>query len=74
MEKLNLVLKFKLIGEGQCHVRGAASIKIDGRGDVTVYERPGDAGEVIDSERLQSLWIQPVLCAGHSLPTAALVC
>jgi hypothetical protein len=60
MENLNLVLKFKLAGDGNCHIRGAARIKVDGQGGLTVYDAGGEPAEKIDLTKLQSMSIQGV--------------
>lgn len=60
MENLNLVLKFKLAGDGQLQVKGAARIKVDGKGGLMLYDPQGGAAETIDLGQLRSLCIQPV--------------
>jgi hypothetical protein len=60
MENLNLVLKFKLAGDGNCHIRGAARIRLDGQGGLTVFDAGGQPAEKIDLTKLQSISIQQV--------------
>jgi hypothetical protein len=43
MDNLNLVVKFMLAGDAQLHVKGAARIKVDGRGGLLLYGAQGGA-------------------------------
>ncbi len=65
MEKLNLVLKFKLTGDRRLHVKGAARIKVGGSG-VMFYDAETGVAEKIDLGRLQSFCIHPVSGAGQT--------
>ena len=66
MENLNLVLKFKMAGDGASCIRGAARIKLDGRGGLTLYDAPNAAAEKIDLANLQSLSIRFLDCVGKA--------
>ena len=57
MKNLNLILKFKLAGDGQFHVKGAARMKVDGSGGLTVYDSESGCAETIDLCSLRSLSI-----------------
>jgi hypothetical protein len=60
MDDLNLILKFKLAGDDHLHVKGAARIKVDGRGALMLYNTQSRAVETIDIRALQSFSIQQV--------------
>lgn len=60
MKDLNLVLMFRLSGEGQMRVKGASRIKLDGRGGLMVYDSENGAAETYDLENVQSFSIQPM--------------
>ncbi len=60
MKDLNLVLMFRLSGEGQLRVKGASRIKLDGRGGLMVYDSENGAAETYDLESMQSFSIQPM--------------
>jgi len=60
MKDLNLVLMFRLSGEGQMRVKGASRIKLDGRGGLMVYDAENGAAETFDLQNLQSFSIQPM--------------
>jgi hypothetical protein len=66
MEKIRLILKFTVAGEGDCRVRGAARITVDGHGGLTVHEPGSGAVERIELARLQTLSIQPITGAGRA--------
>ncbi len=70
MNNLNLVLKFKLAGDGNLHVKGAARISLDGHGGLMLFDTQGGAAETIDLRNLQSLSIQQVNPA-HVSPAVA---
>jgi hypothetical protein len=59
MRNLNLVLRYKLAGDSRFHVRGAGRIKVDGRGDLVLYDPQGAPAEAIEVGQLQSLSIHP---------------
>ena len=63
MENLNLVVKFKLSNDCELHVKGAARIKVDGRGGLMVFDAENGTAETIDLRKLQSFSIQPVIGA-----------
>jgi len=58
MENLNLLLNLRMAGGSDCCIRGAARIKVDGRGGLTVYDADSTTAEKIDLADLQSLSIQ----------------
>lgn len=60
MNNLNLILKFKLAGDDHLHVKGAARIKVDGRGALMLYNAQSRAVETIDLRTLRSFSIQQV--------------
>ena len=64
-ENLNLVLKFRLAGNSQLHVKAAARIKIDGRGGLVFYDAQSGAMETIELGRLRSFCIQPMAGCGE---------
>jgi len=66
----NLVVTFKLFNECKSHVKGAASIKIDGRGSVFLYDSLGSVPERIELRSLQSFSIES--CSGLSPAMTAL--
>jgi hypothetical protein len=70
MNKLNLILKFKLAGDGHFHVKGAARIRVDGRGGLMLYGTQSGAVETIDLQALRSLSIQQVSPARVHLAVA----
>jgi outer membrane lipoprotein-sorting protein len=57
MDNLNLVLNFRMAGEKESSVRGAARIKLDGHG-VTVYDPETASAEKIQLDDVQSLSIR----------------
>jgi len=65
-EDVNLFLSFKLAGQSKSSVRGAARIKIDGRGGLTVYSAESGLAERIDLAELQSFSIYSLGCAGKA--------
>ena len=60
MGNQNLILKFKLAGDDRFHVKGAARIKVDGRGAMLLYNKQNRAVETIDLRALRSFCIQQV--------------
>lgn len=54
MNHINLVLKFKLSGEGELQIKGVARIKIDGRGGLIFYEVHTGEIQTIEVGRLDS--------------------
>jgi len=60
MKDLNLVLMFRLSGEGQMRVKGASRIKLDGRGGLMVYDSENGSTETFDLQNMQSFSIQPM--------------
>ena len=71
MTSTNLVLTFMLSGDSRVHVRGAARIKVDGRGGLTVFDAEKGGTEVVNLGRLRSLTIQSA--AGLSSLSAAVI-
>ena len=60
MDNLNLVVKFMLAADGLMQVKGAARIKVDGRGGLLLYDAQGGSVETIQLGALQSLCLHPV--------------
>jgi hypothetical protein len=60
MDNLNLVVKFMLAADGLVQVKGAARIKVDGRGALHLYDAQGGSVETIELGALQSLRLHPV--------------
>ena len=58
MTPTNLVLTFTLAGDSRVHVRGAARIKVDGRGGLTLFDQEKGCSELVSLSRLRSLTIQ----------------
>jgi hypothetical protein len=58
MPPTNLVLTFTLAGDSRVHIRGAARIKLDGRGGLTVFGAKNGCPELVSLGRLRSLTIQ----------------
>jgi hypothetical protein len=53
----NLVLTFSLAGDERLHVRGAARIKVDGRG-LTLFDAEKGSSETVHLGSVRSLLIQ----------------
>ena len=53
----NLVLKFTMTGDQTVHVRGAARIRVDGRG-LTLFNAENGSSEIVRLGSVQSLVIQ----------------
>jgi len=70
MTSPNLVVTFTLAGDSRIHVRGAARIKVDGRGGLTLIDT-GQGNESVSLGCLQSLTIQAV--PGMGAPWPALI-
>jgi hypothetical protein len=68
MKDQNLVLMFRLAGEGQLRVKEASRIKLDGRGGLMVYSENGPA-ETYSLQNVQSFAIQPMKSVSY-LPAA----
>jgi hypothetical protein len=62
MDNLNLVLKFRVAGESVLRVKGAARIKVDGRGGLMVYDAQSGDAETIDLQSLRAFSIQSLDC------------
>jgi hypothetical protein len=60
MDNLNLVVKFMLAADGLLQVKGAARIKVDGRGGLLLYDAQNGSVETIQLDALQSLCLHPV--------------
>ena len=54
MDRLNLVLKFRLAGDDHFQIKGAARMKVDGRGGLTFYDVQSGSTERIELRQLQS--------------------
>jgi hypothetical protein len=68
MKDLNLVVMFRLSGEGDMRVKGASRIKLDGRGGLMVFSENGTA-ETYALQNVQSFSIQPMKSVSY-LPAA----
>ena len=68
MDNLNLVLKFRLTGDDQFQIKGAARITVDGRGGVMFHDVQSGKTERIEVGRLQSF---SILSVNHAMPQAA---
>jgi hypothetical protein len=71
MNPTNLVLTFTLTGDSRVHVRGAARIKVDGRGGLTLFDSEKGCMERVSLERLRTLTIETV--PGMSAQPAGMV-
>jgi len=61
MQNLILLVKFKLSNDRTVHVKGAARIKVDGRGSLMLYDCERGIAETIDLRKLHSFSIQPLI-------------
>ena len=53
----NLVVTFTVAGDSRVHVRGAARIKVDGRGGLTFFDSEKGSQELVSLGCIQSLTI-----------------
>jgi hypothetical protein len=60
MTSPNLVVTFTLAGDSRVHIRGAARIKVDGRGGLTLIDAEKGSSELVSLVCLRSLTIQAV--------------
>ena len=60
----NLVVTFTVAGDSRVHVRGAARIKVDGRGGLTLFDSEKGSPELVSLGSIQSFTI----CSLTSLP------
>ena len=67
----NLVLTFTLTGDSRVHVKGAARIKVDGRGGLTLFDVEEGRSEIVSLGRLRSLTIESV--SGMSAQPAGMI-
>jgi hypothetical protein len=58
----NLVVMFTVAGDSRLHVKGAARIKLDGRGGLTLYDADNGQVECVTLGCLESLTIRT--CTG----------
>jgi hypothetical protein len=65
---LNLVLKFKLAGDSELHVKGARRIKVDGHGGLVFQNAETGSVETINLQELRSFCIRPVNGSGWLSP------
>jgi hypothetical protein len=68
---LSLVLKFKLAGDSEFHVKGARRIKVDGHGGLIFQNAETGTLETINLQELRSFWIRPVIGSDWSTPLPA---
>jgi hypothetical protein len=66
-DSLNLILKFQLAGDARLHVKGAARMKLDGRGGLAFYDAETGTIERIELRDLQSFCVQQVVGAGQGM-------
>ena len=55
-----LVLKFQKADESELQVRGAARIRMDGRGNLTIYDADSGAAETVQMSQIHQLSIEPL--------------
>ena len=55
VERINLVLKFRLAGDDQTYIKGVARIKVDGRGGLMFCDAQSGKTERIAANELESL-------------------
>ena len=60
MRDLNLVLKYRLLGDDDVQIRGVARIKIDGRGGLTFLDVQSGSVTQIELRHLQSFSVIPI--------------
>jgi hypothetical protein len=72
MNDLNLVVKYTVAGDSRVHVKGAARIKVDGRGGLTLYDPESGRSEQVELGQLQSLKIQALRPAWDCQPRLAI--
>jgi hypothetical protein len=72
MDNLNLILKFKLAGDGHLYVKSAARIRVDGRGGLMFYDTQSRAVETIKLRTLRSFSIQQISPAREQLAALAM--
>jgi hypothetical protein len=60
MNRLNLVLKFRLAGHDQYQIKGASRIKVDGRGGLTFYDVQSGSNERLDLQQLRHLSLHTI--------------
>ncbi len=65
-EKLNLVLRFKLVGDPNGRICAASRIKLDGKGSLTLYGGDGHVAYRIRLAELQSFSIRPIHYASRA--------
>jgi hypothetical protein len=56
----NLVLTFTITGDRRVHIKGAARIKLDGRGGLTLYSAENGQAENVSLQNLETLSIQTI--------------
>jgi len=61
MKNLNLLLEFKLAGDSRLHVKSATRIKVDGRGDLTLYDACTGTADTLNLNHLELVSIQPLI-------------
>jgi hypothetical protein len=54
VERINLVLKFRFAGDDQIYIKGAARIKVDGRGGLMFHDVQSGKTERIAVSELES--------------------
>lgn len=59
MGDMSLIVRFRLAGDDQLHVQGAARMKVDGRGGLMLYGKNGEM-ERIPIGTLRTFSIHPI--------------
>lgn len=72
MDHINLVLKFRLAGDGELQIKEAARIKIDGHGGLIFYEVHTGKTQTIELRKLDSLSVLPIPPAMSHWQTAVI--
>ena len=57
---MNLLVKFKLRGDSRFRIKGAARIKVDAEGRLTLFDAQGGAAETIAISDVDSISIHSV--------------
>lgn len=60
MTDLNLVVKFELNSDNQLHIEAASRMKVDGQGNLILYNAAGDVVDRIAVRKLRSFTIHPI--------------
>jgi hypothetical protein len=72
LKSLNLILKFKLAGDAQVHVKGATRIRVDGLGNLLLCDAHSGAMERIELKKLETFQIHSITNIGTRDPLMAM--